>query len=854
MVLWLLAAGLFCLIPCERVSAQNSDDFFISGQVLLQGSGQPQSNYPVTVRVNPQGSFQTYNLNTDVNGNFSVNIPGASVIGNDLEIIAEASSCQGIISQSLSNNFGFADSGQVTLSICLSNPCVVNFSFSYDSLGNTISFSGSSNGAVSVFYLFGDGSGTVQGLNQTHTYTNPGAYEVCMTGIDSLGNTCQFCDSVNVYGAGSCVANFSFSSSNPVQPNNITFFNQSISSDSILTLSYDFGDGTGYFAQGSDVWSGVQHLFVSPGEVEVCMTIQDAGFCQSSICQLLTITTDSCLVQLNNSYLDLGDSTLWTLSVAGPSPSAYYSWQYPGGSGTGSTVQFYTDSSLAQGFYPYCLHVIDTLQNCFTIQCDSIGINLPACVSLFSYYPDSQDSSLIYFEAQASGFPSSYSWSIETPTGTTIFSGPNISFDFPGPGIYPICLELGGFNCNSIYCDTLILLPPPSCSVSLAIDSILGRSVSFRANYQSNQQGPFQYTLYTGDGNQFSYQGNSLNHSFPYTYASGGSYQVCIVVEDILQGCRDSICQNYVVNDFPAGLYGLYLYVEQNGAACSDCLVRMFSLDSVSGKWIEEDTLSTDSAGFYFIAAPAGTYLFKAEAEASLSGAEYLLPTYQGDVIFWSSGIPALIPAQVNSMLGCYVDSIRLGEGVLQGGNSVIEGSIREGGFRAEGDPLGGIDILALEINQLAIKRTKSNTNGTYALTNLNPGTYWVYPEVINRTTYPVMIELSADTTLSEINLSVEEDIVYSVKDQTVSVLNHQVIPNPFKEDCTLSFEALETGMVLVSVHDVQGRMLSKESYLAKAGKNMINLRLAMLESGTYLVRVQSGDAAAAIISVVKIP
>jgi hypothetical protein len=52
----------------------------------------------------------------------------------------------------------------------------------------------------------------------------------------------------------------------------------------------------------------------------------------------------------------------------------------------------------------------------------------------------------------------------------------------------------------------------------------------------------------------------------------------------------------------------------------------------------------------------------------------------------------------------------------------------------------------------------------------------------------------------------------------------------------------------------MQGRCYLKQWYPVVSGRNDITIDLAMLESGTYLIRVQSGEAAVKNISVVKIP
>jgi hypothetical protein len=556
---------------------------------------------------------------------------------------------------------------------------------------------------------------------------------------------------------------------------------------------------------------------------------------------------------LNVSSQISGDSILWEISIPNPSLTAYYYWDFQGISGTGQTFQFYTDSSFVPGYYEYCLQIIDTSGNCFSIQCDSIGVNQPVCQSFFISIPDPINPNDYQFQFQGSGAASFYSWTITTPGGDVNLTGTNISYTFPGQGSYPVCLEMSGPGCSSNYCDTSVVAAPPVCAASFSVQP-LGFSATFSCSYQSNSGGAYEYRLYTGDGSVLSFTGDTLQHTFNHTYPGGGSYQVCLRVADTSGICTDSICMNLNLGGFGPGLTGVYIYAELSGAPCSDCEVLVLMLDSLSGRWQAIDTLSNDSSGYFSTGLSSGTYLFRAEANSSFSGNESLMPTYQGDVLFWSSGIPTLLPQQTSAFCGCYVDTIRLVTGTIQGGTAGIEGNIREGGFRAEGDPIGGVDILLLEINQLAIKRTKSAQNGTYSLTNLDAGTYWVYPEVINRITYPVMVELTQDSTEREVNLSVEQDIVFGLGDSGIESTSFRAYPNPVREAFKLSFGAKNSGMVVVSVLDMQGRCFLKQWYPVASGRNDITIDLAMLEGGTYLIRVQSGEAAVKNISVVKIP
>ena len=65
------------------------------------------------------------------------------------------------------------------------------------------------------------------------------------------------------------------------------------------------------------------------------------------------------------------------------------------------------------------------------------------------------------------------------------------------------------------------------------------------------------------------------------------------------------------------------------------------------------------------------------------------------------------------------------------------------------------------------------------------------------------------------------------------------VYPNPAVYETFVTLE--NTGLNEVSVYDMQGRLVSSESFVANAGEQ-VRLSTAMLTSGVYYVRVSSED------------
>lgn len=95
--------------------------------------------------------------------------------------VCSSTSCQTIIVTNSGNN----------------NGCIANFFWVADTVNNAIYLINNSSGGMLMNYYwdFGDGN-TGTGQVTTHTYTNYGAYLVCLTISDGAGCTSTFCDSI----------------------------------------------------------------------------------------------------------------------------------------------------------------------------------------------------------------------------------------------------------------------------------------------------------------------------------------------------------------------------------------------------------------------------------------------------------------------------------------------------------------------------------------------------------------------------------------------------------------------------------------------------------------------------------
>jgi hypothetical protein len=60
--------------------------------------------------------------------------------------------------------------------------------------------------------------------------------------------------------------------------------------------------------------------------------------------------------------------------------------------------------------------------------------------------------------------------------------------------------------------------------------------------------------------------------------------------------------------------------------------------------------------------------------------------------------------------------------------------------------------------------------------------------------------------------------------------------PNPVKNNAILSLTTVKGGKIEISVSDVAGKVISKQSTIVIAGNNPINMNFANLSAGTYII------------------
>lgn len=181
--------------------------------------------------------------------------------------------------------------------------------------GLTVTFTNNSESdagtIISYSWTFGDGE-TSEEENPTHTYSEEGEYEVCLSISTSEGCFNAFCNDVDVEGdaAADCIAFFSVDEIIITEDEGfeVVFINET--SGDTEEYSWSFGDGSVELDEENPT-----HLYSSSGTFTICLTIgEDGTDCYDEYC------TELVLADVANAINEVSSSSI----LIYPNPAAEY--------------------------------------------------------------------------------------------------------------------------------------------------------------------------------------------------------------------------------------------------------------------------------------------------------------------------------------------------------------------------------------------------------------------------------------------------------------------------------------------------------------------------------------------------
>ncbi len=700
--------------------------------------------------------------------------------------------------------------------------CQAYFGYFPDITGGiTYLFTDMSVGSYDSWYWdFGDGTYSNE-QNPVHTFAQQGEYNVCLT--VSNGNQCSdtYCEVIYASPANQCEAWFYWY---PLDQLTYQFTNSSMGNN--LSYMWTFGDGT-YSSEENPV-----KTFQTTGIYDVTLSILSNGpdSCSSSLTQQVWVGDTISYCQAY--FYAISDSSGGLIaSFFDMSNGDIDNWLWDFGDGSISNEQNAVHTYSQPGIYDVCLTISNNTNQCWNTYCETVFIGQSSqCLAQFAWYPyGPANPTEIQFLDLSYGSITNWQWSFGDGTGSNEQNPVHV---YGNTGAYEVCLTVFGPDCQSTWCETIYVEIYNNCANYFTYD-LAGMDVAFYGTTLTNLPAEFYWEF--GDG--VSAAGNPVTH----TYTAPGIYYVTLTTVDTEQ-CVANSYQEIVVGD-TIWYNQVYGQVFETDWPLSSGMVMIFSDYADTNFYYPYYNMTTlDQTGvFVFPMVPSGNYKIMA---IPTDGSSYL-PTYYESTLFWQDAT-TVVAGTTSNPVNIYLQSM---QATTNSGNGNITGHITQAlrsGF------LGQIVVYLTDAQYKVIGFAQVDNNGDFGFNNLADGTYYIKPELAGVYSEYQMVVLNGSNNQITVNLTFNGNSILGEKESISAKANVSLYPNPANETVRVIFSQQEKGNIDISLYDLSGRMLLSQTYQASSGTCSTDLKVNMLESGIYLIKMRFADGSAATQKLIK--
>lgn len=578
----LLGLFLFVCISAGLSTAQNMP-FYLS---VYQVPSTPVNYHPVWLKVTPPSGPAFTRSGFTTSGVYFDTVPANSTV------TSITYDCNG---NSLVSSISVGASGSA--SDTLFTPCVMGYSqcspvyavlpssggLNLD-LADSSSLVNIAQGKSSYIWQYGDGNADTLNTNAgvSHTYSQPGSYQVCLNGVvedtvnDIIICSSSYCRDFTVgTPAGACsppLIQDSLPGSNPFL---IEYYVSSTGASlpgSDVYYKYDFGEGSPLYTSSPNA----AHTYSAPGNYEVIVTefrLNSFGdtICSSQDTLNMNLSGAGCVAGFvafgNNGNISLHDSSAYAL----PSGAfVRYLIDYGDGSRDTSYNQTQTHYYASPGTYQVCyvLQVIDSSNQavlCSDSLCQVFTTQYTCGVAVQDTVTPGSLVVSYFIQVNKPANTTSHA-TIDFGDGhTQSLTGTNVSVNhtYSSAGVYTYSLylvvtnSLGDTVCSDSHQKSISLTSGGSCYAAFNFSGTAGTQVNF-SNFSTTNNFPagsnVNYLWTFGDGDS----STAINPS--HTYAQNGTYTVCLY-----QNVEDS------VQSFPVCISDTCRSIQVTGAAPASC-------------------------------------------------------------------------------------------------------------------------------------------------------------------------------------------------------------------------------------------------------------------------------------------
>ena len=445
---------------------------------------------------------------------------------------------------------------------------------------------------VKVCWLFGDGRDTCINYPTTYTgvygvshlYNHAGNYNVCVSILYDGGCHAQKCKPIQVGRPDTCGADFERIQSTGANPL-LAYYKalpQHNNNRKPSRVCWIFGDGRDTCINYTETYTGqyaVSHLYLHPGQYQVCVNIRYYGGCEASKCKPIQVgeRPDSCKADFerlppttNNPLRAYFRALPWHNNNKKPQRIC---WRF--GDGQDTCINYpnnYTGQYVVahnyqhNGLYEVCVNIL-YVGGCEARKCKNIqvGERPDSCRADFERIPSpNADPRRAYFRAlpwhNNNKKPQRICWRFGDGQDTCI-NYPNnytgqyvVAHNYQHRGLYEVCVNILYFGgCEARKCHPVQIGERDSCSADFERGPNPGTSpltVGLKAlPWNNNNRKPSRVCWEFGDGRD-----TCINYPEHYTglynvvhsYPHPGQYEVCVKIF-YYGGCEARKCKPIVV-------------------------------------------------------------------------------------------------------------------------------------------------------------------------------------------------------------------------------------------------------------------------------------------------------------------
>lgn len=622
------------------------------------------------------------------------------------------------------------------------------------------------------------------------TVTNTGQYSVIVTNT----NSCVAKDTINVTIAGLApIADFTVTQK--CVNNQTAFTDLSISSNSITSYSWNFGDPSS--ASNTSTLSNPFHTYNDTGMYTVNLIIKTNVGCEGNVQKNIHIAPTP-TVNFTNGISCQNDSTSFSaLATGGNYAISAYNWNFGDGGTSAATNPRHLYSS--QQNYNVKLVVTnsagckDSLSKLITVR--------GQVKADFTYTPPCKNTPTLFQDVSIVPAPAASHtrlWSFSVPTNTA--SGMNPGYTFTTSGVHSVTLAVNGTNgCSSKITKLISVFVKPTVSFSVPV--ICAKDTFTVTNLTTPGSGVISTNKWKLNNTSFS---TVLNPTL--SLATAGNYTLGLTVTNSAQ-CRDSA--SITVNVLPLPLIDfstnppLYIY--------KDSLIT-FNPTITNGSYYNWTIDNTSSTAVY------PTHIFDTTG------------TYQVTLQFKDANGCRNSKNKTIQVYDSYLD-LAVTNITTSLDNNYLETKVKLLN-------LGSRPVFEFEIEKTV---TDEGPVIEHWSGNLNPGNFLTYTFISKNQLLNSSSKRVVCATIKKVNFITDANS--NNNNQCTSVNNESIdvfdpYPNPAESYLTLPVSVNTARNAEIICVDALGQILFTTSYALHEGLNFIEFNTDHLGSSCYLFKI----------------